>query len=322
MNRARFAELCDRFSRSRIVVVGDLMLDRYVAGPAERVSPEAPVPVVRVEEEWDGVGGVGNVAANLRALGANCDVIGLVGRDEGGRRTEAILEEMGAGCHLVRDEGRPTTVKTRVLARAQQVVRVDREECGSPSGDVTAEVTAMVEARLGGAGALVVADYDKGVMSPAVIRSALDSAAAHGVPVVVDPKRRGFFAYGGATVFKPNRRELEDAFGEPARPHDSGWMEAARERVGCEHLLLTLGAGGMVLASPGAIEPLRARARAVFDVSGAGDTVCAVVAAGVSAGAGLSEAVGLAAAAAALSVEKVGVATVAPDEIAAVLGSP
>ena len=319
MDRARFAELCDRFPRNRIVVLGDLMLDRYVAGPTDRVSPEAPVPVVRVEKEWDAVGGAGNVAANLRALGARCDVIGVVGRDGAGRRIGAVLEEMGAGCHPVWDEGRPTTVKTRVLARGQQVVRVDREECDSVSGDATDRVTALVAARLHGAGALVVADYDKGVMSHAVIRSALDSAAAHGIPVVVDPKRRGFFAYRGATVFKPNRSEMEDAFGEAARPHDAGWMETARERVGCEHLLLTLGAGGMVLASPGVIERIHARARAVFDVSGAGDTVCAVVAAGVSVGAGLSEAVELAAHAAALGVAKVGVATVSPEEVSEAL---
>ncbi len=320
MDRARFAELRNRFPQCRVVVLGDLMLDRYVAGPTERVSPEAPVPVVLVEEEWDAVGGAGNVAANLRALGARCDVIGVVGHDGAGGRIGAALEEMGAGCHFVRDEGRPTTVKTRVLARGQQVVRVDREESDSVSRAAADKVTARVAARLRGASALVVADYDKGVMSPGVIRSALDSAAAHGIPIVVDPKRRGFFAYGGATVFKPNRSELEAALGEAARPDDSGWMETARERAGCEHLLLTLGAEGMVLASPeGVMERVRARARAVYDVSGAGDTVCAVVAAGVSAGAGLAEAVGLAAHAAALGVARVGVATVAPDEIAEVL---
>ncbi|MDE2793940.1 MAG: bifunctional ADP-heptose synthase [Gemmatimonadota bacterium] len=320
MDRARFADLCTRFPRCRIVVLGDLMLDRYVAGPADRVSPEAPVPVVLVEREWDAVGGAGNVAANLRALGARCDVIGVVGDDGAGRRIGAALEEMGAGCHFVRDDGIPTTVKTRVLARGQQVVRVDREQSVSVSRAAADRVAGGVAARLSGAGALVVADYDKGVMGPGVIRSALDSAAAHGIPVVVDPKRRGFFAYGGATVFKPNRSELEGAFGEAVRPHDSGWMEAARKRLRCEHLLVTLGAEGMVLVSPGgATERARARAHAVYDVSGAGDTVCAVVSVGMSAGAAVAEVVGLAAHAAALGVAKVGVATVSPHEIADVL---
>lgn len=320
MDRARFARLCDRFPRHRVVVLGDLMLDRYVSGQVDRVSPEAPVPVVRTEKEWDAVGGAGNVAANLRALGARCDVIGVVGHDGAGERIGAALEEIGAGCHFVRDEGRHTTVKTRVLARGQQVVRVDREDCGPISRAAIDGLTGRIAARLSGASAMVVADYDKGVMSDGVIRSALGSAAALGVPVVVDPKRLGFFRYGGATVFKPNRGEMEAALGETVRPDDAGWMQAARGRIGCEHLLLTLGADGMVLASPeGVIERVHAPARAVYDVSGAGDTVCAVVAAGLSAGAGLAEAVGLAAHAAALGVARVGVATVAPEEIAAVL---
>jgi len=323
MDRARFAQLCGRFGRCRVLVLGDLMLDRYVAGQVDRVSPEAPVPVVLVEKEWDAVGGAGNVAANLRALGVRCDVIGVVGDDEAGRRIGAALEKLGAGCHFVRDEGRHTTVKTRVLARGQQVVRVDREECESVSRAATDRLTARVAARLRGASAMVVADYDKGVMSAGVIRSALRSAAALRVPVVVDPKRLGFFRYGGATVFKPNRTEMEAAFREAVRPDDAGWMHAARERIGCEHLLLTLGADGMVLASPGGVtERVLAPARAVYDVSGAGDTVCAVVAAGLSAGAGLGEAVGLAAHAAALGVARVGVATVARDEIAGVLSDP
>lgn len=323
MDRARFAQLRDRFGRCRVLVLGDLMLDRYVAGQVDRVSPEAPVPVVLTEREWDAVGGAGNVAANLRALGVRCDVIGVVGDDEAGRRIGAALEELGAGCHFVRDEGRHTTVKTRVLARGQQVVRVDREECDSVSRAATDRLTARVAARLRGASAMVVADYDKGVMSAGVTRSALHSASALRVPVVVDPKRLGFFRYAGATVFKPNRAELEAAFREAVRPDDAGWMQAARERIGCEHLLLTLGADGMVLASAGGVmERVHVPARAVFDVSGAGDTVCAVVAAGLSAGAGLAEAVGLAAHAAALVVARVGVATVAPDEIAGVLSDP
>ena len=323
MDRARFTELRARFPRCRIVVLGDLMLDRYLAGPAERISPEAPVPVVRVEDEWDAVGGAGNVAANLRALGARCDVIGVVGHDDAGRRIGAALEEMGAGCHFVRDESRPTAVKTRVLARGQQVVRVDREECDDVSRDTAERVGSRVSARLGGATALVVADYDKGTMTSGVVRAALDAAGANAIPVIVDPKRRGFFRYGGATVFKPNRSELEDAFGEAARPDDAAWMDAARKRLGCEHLLLTLGAAGMVIASPGrATERIRAHARAVYDVSGAGDTVCALVTAGISAGARLPEAVRLAALAAALGVARVGVATVAPDEIAEALPGP
>lgn len=323
VNRADFAELAGRFPECRVVVVGDVMLDRYLTGPADRVSPEAPVPVVMVRDEWEVVGGAGNVAAGVRALGARCDVIGVVGGDDGGRSVRRSLEAMGAECRLVRDGRRPTTLKTRVLARGQQVVRVDREESGAISRAAAEEVAAAVAARLPGARALVVADYDKGVLTPALVRSVLDGSAAADVPVIVDPKRRNFFEYRGADVFKPNRGELEAALGEEARPGDERWMEGARRRIGCGHLLLTLGAGGMVLASPGGVlEEVRVRAKAVYDVSGAGDTVAAVVAAAVAAGAGMSVAVRLAARAAALGVAKVGVATVSREEIAESLPGP
>ena len=316
MDRSRFAEVAAGFATARVVVVGDLMLDRYVAGPADRVSPEAPVPVVRVEREWDAVGGAANVAAGVRALGARCDVIGVLGRDAPGDAVEAALGRLGAGCRCARDGSRATTVKTRILARGQQVVRIDREDAAPVAPGVAAELAAHIDACLPGADALVVADYDKGALTPTLIRHALGAAAARSIPVLVDPKRRNFFAYGGAAILKPNRAELEDALGEPARPADAAWLQSARARIGCEHLLLTLGAEGMVLVSPE--EPPRrfaARARAVYDVSGAGDTVAAVVVAALASGARLTEAVAAAAAAAAVGVSKVGVATVAPEEI-------
>lgn len=318
MDRRRFREIAAGFPGVRVVVIGDLMLDRYVAGPADRVSPEAPVPVVLVDREWDAVGGAANVAANARALGARCDVIGVVGDDAPARALEDALRKLGAGCRLVRDGSRSTTVKTRVLARGQQVVRIDREEPAAVSPPVADQLAAGLDAALSGAHALLIADYDKGVLSDALIGRALEGAAAHSVPVVADPRRRNFHAYAGTRIFKPNRAELEAALGEPARPEDGAWLEAARMRIGCDHLLLTLGADGMVLASPGR-EPrrVRASARSVYDVSGAGDTVAAVVAVSLAAGARLLEAVTLAAAAAAVGVARVGVATVTVDEIAA-----
>ena len=193
------------------------MLDRYVTGTVDRVSPEAPVPVVLVDDEWNAVGGAANVAANIRALGARCDVIGVVGADGAGRAIGRTLEAMGAECRLVPDDGRSTTIKTRVIAQGQQVVRIDREETAAVSRDAEERLKARLDERLPGAGVLVLADYNKGVLSAAVIAHALERAAALGVPVVVDPKRRNFFACGGATVFKPNRGELEAALGR-ARP--------------------------------------------------------------------------------------------------------
>ena len=320
MDRSRFAEIAAGFPHCRAVVLGDLMLDRYITGAVDRVSPEAPVPVVLVDDEWKAVGGAANVAANIRAMGAACDVVGVVGADDEGRTIARILEAMGAGCCFVPDGGRSTTVKTRVLAQGQQVVRIDREQTAAVSWDAEAGLKARLGERLPGARVLVLADYNKGVLSPTVIRHALDLAAALDVPVVVDPKRRNFFAFGGATVFKPNRGELEAVLDEPIRPADPEWMEAARVRIGCDHLLLTLGAEGMALASLGGrLEHVSSHARSVYDVSGAGDIVSAVVAASLAAGLGVAEAVVLAAHAAAAGVAKVGVATVTPGEIAELL---
>ncbi len=313
---SRFAEVAASFPDCRAVVLGDVMLDRYVEGRAHRVSPEAPVPVVKVEGEWDAVGGAGNVAANVRALGAECDLVGVVGDDQAGLSIRRALEAAGARCDFVHAPGRSTTVKTRVLAQGQQVVRVDREEDGSHAPAVGQELLERLRERLAGAQALVLADYDKGTLADRVAGTAVEAASEVGVSVVVDPKRRNFFAYRGAAVFKPNRSELETALGEAARPGDAEWMDAARRRIGCDHLLLTLGSGGMALASPGgALDRVRVQARSVYDVSGAGDTVSAVVAVSLAAGAAMAESIRWAAHAAAVGLARTGVATVAPEEI-------
>lgn len=318
LGRTRFAELAAAFPGRRIVVLGDVMLDRYVAGRADRVSPEAPVPVVRVEREWEAPGGAANVAANILSLGARCDILGVVGDDAAGCAVERILEGMGGGCRFVHDGNRETTVKTRVLARGRQVLRVDRERTALIPAPVRAALASRLRAGLLGAHGLVLADYDKGTLSPELIRSAIGAAGRAGVPVFADPKRRHFLDFAGATVLKPNRSEIEAAFAERAQPEDDRWMEAARERTGAEHLLLTLGADGMVLVSRGrAALRLRASARSVYDVSGAGDTVIAAMAVACAAGAYPPEAAAAAAHAAAISVGRVGVATIRPDALAA-----
>lgn len=312
----RFAQAAAGFADCRVVVLGDVMLDRYIEGSTDRVSPEAPVPVVRMENEWEVVGGAGNVAANIRGLGARCDLVGVLGDDAAGRAVDEALARIGVGRGFVLDPDRPTTVKTRVLARGQQVVRVDREHADDHGGALAEMLVARLDERLPGAHALVMADYDKGVLSPVVVRNALAVAAAQGVPTIVDPKLRRFFSYAGATVFKPNRREIGRAIGEPARPGDAEWMEGARRRIGCRHLLLTLGAGGMALASEnGRLDRVRVTPRSVYDVSGAGDTVSAVVAVAAAAGAAIGDAVRWSAHGAAVGLATAGAATVTADEI-------
>ena len=303
----------------RVLVVGDLMLDRYISGVVDRISPEAPVPVVRVQEERFALGGAGNVAANVTALGASCRLVGHVGDDAEGTTLMDALRDSGVGAEgVVRGCGRPTTVKTRVLAKHQQIVRFDREVEVDLEAAVARRVAEQVEGAAADADVVVVQDYNKGVLAPAVIEAVLEASARRGVPCVVDPKRRNFFAYGGATVFKPNARELGDALGSFIHPDDAPWMEDVRARLGCEHLLVTLGDQGMALQSAaGAHLRLPTLASGVYDVSGAGDTVTAAVAVALAAGASVAEAAALANHAAAVEVTKAGVQTVRPTEIAA-----
>ncbi|MBW3535274.1 MAG: D-glycero-beta-D-manno-heptose-7-phosphate kinase [Gemmatimonadetes bacterium] len=313
----RAGAILERAGDARVVVVGDLMLDQYLTGLVDRISPEAPVPVVRVEEESFAVGGAANVAHNVVALGGRCQVVGVLGTDPGGDLLRRALEVRGIGpAGRVATRARPTPGKTRVRARRQQVVRFDRERDEDVSDDLARALAGAVEDLAADADALVMEDYNKGVLVPSVIRAVVDAAAARGLPTVVDPKRLRFWEYGGVTVFKPNAKELADALGEPLRPDDPDWMEEVRRRLSSRHLLLTLGERGLALRTETG-ESLRipAVARSVYDVSGAGDTVTAVVAIALAAGATPVEAAILANHAAALEVAKTGVATVSRREI-------
>jgi D-beta-D-heptose 7-phosphate kinase/D-beta-D-heptose 1-phosphate adenosyltransferase len=259
------------------------------------------------------------VAANVAALGAACDVIGCVGDDADGELLRASLETYGVGSSgVARTNGRPTTVKTRVHAKHQQIVRFDREVDSDVDAQVVAALVRAIRDVASRSDAIVVQDYNKGVLTREVAATTLAVSETHGIPVVVDPKRRGFFDYGGATVFKPNRRELEDALGGFVHPDDEMWMENTRRRLGCRHLLVTLGDRGMALQTDeGRLVRLSAAAQAVYDVSGAGDTVSAAVAVALAAGATVTEAAALANHAAAVEVGRPGVQTVTPAEIRA-----
>ncbi|HWO90170.1 MAG TPA: D-glycero-beta-D-manno-heptose-7-phosphate kinase [Gemmatimonadales bacterium] len=317
MLRERVMALLETMSRRKIVVVGDAMLDVYLIGDVERISPEAPVPVVTVHERRHALGGASNVAANVAAIGAEVTLVAVVGDDRRGEQFRAELAATG-----IRDEGivitpgRPTTSKTRVVARNQQLVRIDEEEAGYLDGPALDEVVRRLEAAIPGADAVLIEDYNKGVLTPEVIERTLELARTSGVPSVVDPKFRNFFAYRGASVFKPNRRELEAAVGAAVDIEHADALPTVMQRLQVDTLLLTLGPQGMALLDKeGNVTRLPTQAREVYDVSGAGDTVTAWVGTALAAGASVREAAELANYAAGIEVGKAGVAVVSREEV-------
>lgn len=318
LTRQRLGDLLQAMRDVHVLVVGDLMLDRYLLGDVERISPEAPVPVISVAEERDTPGGAANVAANVAALGARASLVGVRGDDAAGEVLVATLDALGVGTTgVITVQGRPTTAKTRIIARGQQVARLDHEVTTPLPPAIGSALESAAVALLGDADVLLLEDYDKGVFNTEFAKAMVAAAHQHGIPVIVDPKERQFFGYAGVTVFKPNRRELELGFGHGFTAEDHQLLEA-RTRLQAEHLLLTMGGEGMVLVSEG--HPLRRTAsiaREVFDVSGAGDTVTAWLGSAMAAGADVSEAAWLANLAAGVEVGKRGTATVSPQEVIA-----
>jgi D-beta-D-heptose 7-phosphate kinase/D-beta-D-heptose 1-phosphate adenosyltransferase len=292
------------------------MLDVYLIGDVERISPEAPVPVVRVRDRRHALGGAANVAQNVLALGASCSMVCTVGDDVAGMDLTRMLDQAGASVDGVLPSRKPTTTKTRIVARAQQLVRVDEEDDADSNGVDTDALIDAIRTTVRTADALVLEDYNKGVLAPRVIRAAMEEANARGIPVIVDPKFRNFFEYRGATIFKPNRRELESALGATLDIASPAALPATCARLGVEHLLLTLGEHGMVLvSSDGEVGRIPTTAREVYDVVGAGDTVTAYLATMLAAGATASEAAVIANFAAGVEVGKLGAATVSTEEV-------
>ena len=316
LSRDRVVALLKAAKAKRIAIIGDAMLDVYLRGDVERISPEAPVPVVRVRERRFALGGAANVVQNIRGLGASCDFVAATGNDPGGGRLREMLGAIGVAPDSLIAIDRRTTTKTRIVARGQQVVRVDEEEDDDlDSGDV-ARLVAAAERAIDRADALILEDYNKGVLVPAVIERVMARAKKRGIPVVVDPKYRNFFAYRGATVFKPNRRELESALGAAVDLEHPDALPAALSRLGVDNLLLTLGDRGMALISrDGSVKRVPTVAREVYDVVGAGDTVTAYLAAVLAAGGSATEASVVANYAAGVEVGKSGAATVSADEV-------
>lgn len=308
---------------ARVLCLGDAMLDRYVYGTVDRISPEAPIPVMRVTGEAAMPGGAGNVAANLVGLGARTQFAAVIGDDEAGRELVQLAgRSIGAVEALIVEPGRPTTVKLRYVAAAQQLLRADRETAAPIADETAGRLCAAIEAALADCQAVVLSDYAKGVLRADVVARTIAAAAARGLPVVVDPKGRDFARYRGATVLTPNRKELAEASGLPVDT-DAAVTEAARALLadcGVPAMLVTRGEFGMsVVTADGPPVHLHGEAREVFDVSGAGDTVVATLSAALATGASLADAARLANLAGGIVVGKVGTAVIHAEELAAAL---
>jgi rfaE bifunctional protein kinase chain/domain len=321
LDRRKLERILDGFAGVRILVVGDVILDEYLAGEVERVSPEAPVPVVHVRKETVALGGAGNVVRNVVALGGGCAFCSVVGDDLAARGVTEALEKLGVDpCGLVVIPGRPTTRKTRVVARSQQVVRFDRETDVPIPPIAARRLLSAVEAALPGASGGLLEDYGKGALTPGVIGSAMRRFIARGLPVAVDPKT-SIAPYRGASLVKPNLREAELLAGMPIRT--AADLEKAatrlRRRLGGGTVVVTRGGEGMTLFDGTAPIVVRTVEREVFDVQGAGDTTIAALWLARLAGATLLEAAVIANAAAGVVVGKVGTATAAPEEVRALL---
>ncbi|MFW6085465.1 MAG: bifunctional heptose 7-phosphate kinase/heptose 1-phosphate adenyltransferase [Gemmatimonadota bacterium] len=317
---AELRDLVERAGRARVLVIGDAMLDRYVEGTVERISPEAPVPVVQVTRDRTALGGAANVAAGVVALGARCRMVAAVGDDEAGEGLVAGLRDVGIPVDdLVATPGRPTTQKTRILGGRQQMLRVDRESTAPLGPGVSAGLLRAAVAAAEESDVIVFQDYDKGTITPRLARGVLDAAAELDVPTVVDPKLRNFFDYAGAYLFKPNRRELAAALGVEEAGLEELDLGAVRERLDARNLLLTLGSEGMLLAGDDVdgLERIPSRAQEVFDVTGAGDTVLATVAVALAAGASPATAARIATVAAGLEVSHAGAVPITAEELLA-----
>ncbi len=320
----KFKDIIRRIGTKKLAVVGDSMVDRFLWGRVDRISPEAPVPVVRLERETVKLGGAANVAANIRALGAEVVLCGLIGEDEAGQQMLGLLAERGIGAQgMIAGPDRPTTIKTRIIAHNQQVVRTDREV----SDPITPKLLRRLLAALADSGpfdGFILSDYGKGVLTAKALREIVAAGEEAGIPMVVDPKNGDFRQYRGVTSLTPNQKEAELACALPITDQAS-LRDAGRrllERTGAQAVLITRGEHGMALfQSDGQEFHLPTVATTVYDVTGAGDTVIAVYTAALSAGAPFTDAANLANHAAGLAVRELGTAAISAAQLEADLAA-
>ncbi len=329
MNEAGFSArafgFLGKFPSVRILVVGDIMLDEYIWGEVKRISPEAPVPVVAVTKDTRALGGAGNVAVNVAGLKAKVELAGLIGADSSGREILRILAKRRIGTSgIVQDRNRPTTTKTRVIAHHQQVVRVDREMDDVPDGRAQDALRARVRKAIGNVDGVVISDYLKGALSRELVNDIVIAAGRSGAFVAVDPKRTDVSFYRGCTLITPNRHEAEAALGGRRLPGDMEIWEGGKALIrksGAKAVLITRGEEGMSLIERGrkAFFHIPAKARQVFDVTGAGDTVIGTVAVAMGAGAPLRDAALLANVAAGVVVGEVGTVPITMEKLSKAL---
>ena len=314
------SSLIERLKDARVLTVGDIMLDRYVNGTVERISPEAPIPVLHIDYEKVMLGGSGNVAANIAALGGSGTVVSMLGDDGAGVEVARLVRNLNninfTPATII---GRPTTIKTRFVAGNQQMMRADIEDANAIDTDNEKEIIANVKSAIKNHGAMVLSDYGKGVLADKVLQNIIKAATSAGVFVIADPKGRDFSRYRGVDVITPNKKELFEAT-SMAVESDDEIVAAARSVIksaGVKYVLATRSAAGMTLVSAkGAPVHLKAESLDVFDVSGAGDTVVAVLALGIAAGGDIEQAARLANVAAGIVVGKTGTATATASELA------
>lgn len=316
-SESRLQEILERGRGKRLMVVGDLMVDRYLWGTVSRLSPEAPVPIINIEDEEIRFGGAANVANNVIGLGATPIVVGVVGKDHWGQIFKSMLRDRNLWADgLVEDGSRPTTLKTRIIGNNQHIARVDREIVAPIHGEIQKKILQFVTDQIDSVDAIILQDYNKGILVPPLIHQIVDLAGKYGVPITVDPKFDNFLEYRNVTLFKPNKRETEEALA--IRLHNEAGIREAGVRLidqlNARAVLITLGERGMALFEDnGQVAFTGTRARKVADVSGAGDTVIATVTFALAAGANMREAVTLANYAAGVVCEEVGVVPINRD---------
>lgn len=313
----RIQKIFDGLKDKKIAVIGDLMLDVYIWGKVGRISPEAPVPVVDVEEESYRFGGAANVGLNIKSLGGIPLLIGVIGYDREASIFDSLLEEN----HFIKDgifvnEERPTTVKTRIIAHSQHVVRIDKEDRNDISKEYENKILNYLESHLSDLTVIILEDYNKGLLTRSLIKKLIEIANDNKICVTVDPKFDNFFEYKNVTVFKPNKKETEDILGIKLNSEEEVIQagKKLKERLNAEYVLLTRGEKGMSLfSSDGRVDSIPTKARKVADVSGAGDTVIAALSMALAAGADIKEAATIANLAAGLVCEEVGIVPIDKD---------